>query len=165
MGGVGQHHHHKAPRGILRPFYLTIVKIERGRNRNDRQRCSPYFVHVLGVEIILQRIQRQRSYSAKWRQFPAFAPCNCPFRRISANLAYCRRACVTTVAAPVFPAEFCGAKFAIRWRFPSFPPHTSATIPPTPPYCVTIFSNPFFRIKNGMPSSILSYFSFSTFHF
>jgi hypothetical protein len=57
--------------------------------------------------------------------FPAV---QCRLRRSSASLPHCRRVYATTVAVPVFAATCCGAKFANRWRVPSLPPFTSATI-------------------------------------
>jgi hypothetical protein len=43
-------------------------------------------------------------------------------------LAHSRRMFANSVAAPVFPADSCGAKFAIQRQSPCFPPTTAAAI-------------------------------------
>jgi hypothetical protein len=38
----------------------------------------------------------------------------------------------------MFAAAFCGAKFANRWRFPSFPPFVSAAVVQNSPFAPTL---------------------------
>ena len=49
-------------------------------------------------------------------------------RRSGSTFARSRRLCFKTVARPRVLAVRCGAKVAIRWRAPAFPPRASAAV-------------------------------------
>jgi hypothetical protein len=52
----------------------------------------------------------------------------CRLCRSSASFTDCRRVFANTVAAPMFAAAYCGAKFAIQRRVSCLPPCSSATM-------------------------------------